>query len=1087
MYSFEGNFRSLPQVSLGGRSKEEKYNKASLLHKAQVERLKRENARKELRSTILLQSTVRSFLVRKKVKQEFRELFDQMRGSNFDHNKLGYVIRQLCFFFDRKTDPERLVWLCQNILKSSNVDWQKVCSSHLMSQVMVLCCRYLLSNTSTSAAIPLRMLETQMKKFLATESDENLKLKHSSYIWRRIIRDGNFFLCLLEVFKKKVPLDIEAPSGVNNRNPQLALAASLLDIMKQPLIFAKHLIESQQKSHFDKFTDNEKIQQSQTIDFILGHFCSDFLCNTMTHQIYSYILPMLSRSLDFPVNPLLSFVERNINMKNNLRKNIHFLSSLILLVKPSFDSISNKSAFLAIIQWLVPTIPRCGNVGSSMHDIDDSSDEDEDEEMEVAGCEWDIPQSQLANDCLEFLTSSDFIKYFVKQEVAESQVITTFCEISFHLIAKMRIPVHTNRFLYTLAFSPNFLKHLWTSIIHSRSKTRNSMMSLSSIRALLDGCHMTEASMHDLVIRLVTFSSMLSHNLLSLHDVDFYAGPSSSHGLFPMDEIIRITTTLRDVCLCCVKIILPETRTHLLDYDVREVYHCLSTGKLLRFAAPPVLGNRPLDVTTAALCFKVCSRLLNQLHTRHTRRAFAKDDIWLSSAITIGDDRSKYLSSNWRRRKLRNENIAAHMADPSDEDLPITITEARQLSVLTNLPFVVPFQTRVQIFTTMLSQDRQSRESNRDVLLHDAGFNDTSTVIRVTVRRDFLYEDAFNDLSEHNAPDLRRVLRVAFVNQAGASEAGYGEGVTREFLQQIVRTAFDPKRGLFQLVGESGLYPNPYASRLFENYQQHFRFLGRLLGKILYEGMQVELPFAAFFLSKLLRHKNSDVDINHLQSLDPDFYRNLMFLRSYEGDVANLDLDFTVVDDRFGETSVTELIPNGRNISVTNDNRVRYIHLLANYKLNVQMRAACDAFREGLSAVVPIEWLRMFDHREFQTLLSGAEASIDVMDMKNNAVFSGGYTSDHGVVQLFWEVLSEFTEADKRKLLLFVTSCSRPPLLGFKEMHPPFCIHNGGEADRLPTSSTCLNLLRLPQYDTAEQMKEKLLYCLNSESGFELS
>jgi len=50
----------------------------------------------------------------------------------------------------------------------------------------------------------------------------------------------------------------------------------------------------------------------------------------------------------------------------------------------------------------------------------------------------------------------------------------------------------------------------------------------------------------------------------------------------------------------------------------------------------------------------------------------------------------------------------------------------------------------------MLSQDRESRESNRDVLLHDAGFGERSSVIQVTVRREYLYEDAFNDLSERN-------------------------------------------------------------------------------------------------------------------------------------------------------------------------------------------------------------------------------------------------------------------------------------------------------------------------------------------------
>lgn len=45
---------------------------------------------------------------------------------------------------------------------------------------------------------------------------------------------------------------------------------------------------------------------------------------------------------------------------------------------------------------------------------------------------------------------------------------------------------------------------------------------------------------------------------------------------------------------------------------------------------------------------------------------------------------------------------------------------------------------------------------------------------------------------------------------------------------------------------------------------------------------------------------------------------------------------------------------------------------------------------------------------------------------------SGGYTATHPVIQTFWEVVEGFTEEEKRKLLKFVTSCSRPPLLGFK-------------------------------------------------------
>jgi ubiquitin-protein ligase E3 C len=58
----------------------------------------------------------------------------------------------------------------------------------------------------------------------------------------------------------------------------------------------------------------------------------------------------------------------------------------------------------------------------------------------------------------------------------------------------------------------------------------------------------------------------------------------------------------------------------------------------------------------------------------------------------------------------------------------------------------------------------------------------------------------------------------------------------------------------------------------------------------------------------------------------------------------------------------------------------------------------------------------------------------------------------------------------------------------FQELYPPFCIQNSGsEADRLPTASTCMNLLKLPEFKTEDVLKTKLLYAIESGAGFELS
>ncbi len=91
-------------------------------------------------------------------------------------------------------------------------------------------------------------------------------------------------------------------------------------------------------------------------------------------------------------------------------------------------------------------------------------------------------------------------------------------------------------------------------------------------------------------------------------------------------------------------------------------------------------------------------------------------------------------------------------------------------------------------------------------------------------------------------------------------------------------------------------------------------------------------------------------------------------------------------------------------------------------------------------------------------------------------------------MELFWEVLQSMSNADRQKVLKFVTSTPRAPLLGFSHLNPRFSIRDSSsDEDRLPSTSTCANLLKLPRYTHARTLREKLLYAINSGSGFDLS
>lgn len=81
---------------------------------------------------------------------------------------------------------------------------------------------------------------------------------------------------------------------------------------------------------------------------------------------------------------------------------------------------------------------------------------------------------------------------------------------------------------------------------------------------------------------------------------------------------------------------------------------------------------------------------------------------------------------------------------------------------------------------------------------------------------------------------------------------------------------------------------------------------------------------------------------------------------------------------------MVELKPGGKDIPVTTANRIAYIHLVADYRLNKQIRPHCLAFRQGLANVVNLEWLRMFDQQEIQVRCQiQAELSIPLQHIHN--------------------------------------------------------------------------------------------------------
>lgn len=55
-----------------------------------------------------------------------------------------------------------------------------------------------------------------------------------------------------------------------------------------------------------------------------------------------------------------------------------------------------------------------------------------------------------------------------------------------------------------------------------------------------------------------------------------------------------------------------------------------------------------------------------------------------------------------------------------------------------------------------------------------------------------------------------------------------------EFLEETIKRVFDPSLNLFRTTDEQRLYPSP-SSYIQENHLNLFEFVGRILGKAVYE------------------------------------------------------------------------------------------------------------------------------------------------------------------------------------------------------------------------------------------------------------
>uniref|UniRef100_A0A8C1R622 HECT-type E3 ubiquitin transferase n=1 Tax=Cyprinus carpio TaxID=7962 RepID=A0A8C1R622_CYPCA len=353
--------------------------------------------------------------------------------------------------------------------------------------------------------------------------------------------------------------------------------------------------------------------------------------------------------------------------------------------------------------------------------------------------------------------------------------------------------------------------------------------------------------------------------------------------------------------------------------------------------------------------------------------------------------------------------------------------------------------------------------------------------IKITVSRKTLFEDSFQQIMSFNAQDLRRRLWIIFPGEEGLD---YG-GVAREWFFLLSHEVLNPMYCLFEYAGKDNycLQINP-ASYINPDHLKYFRFIGRFIAMALFHGKFIDTGFSLPFYKRIL---NKPLALKDLESIDPEFYNSLIWIKDNNIEECGLEMFFSVDKEILGEVSTHELKPDGGNIQVTEENKEEYIRLVAEWRLSRGVEEQTQAFFEGFNEVLPQQYLQYFDAKELEVMLCGMQ-EIDLNDWQRNTIYRH-YTSTSKQILWFWQFIKEMDNEKRMRLLQFVSGTCRLPVGGFADLMgsngpQKFCIEKVGKENWLPRSHTCFNRLDLPPYRSYEQLKEKLMFAIEETEGF---
>ena len=380
--------------------------------------------------------------------------------------------------------------------------------------------------------------------------------------------------------------------------------------------------------------------------------------------------------------------------------------------------------------------------------------------------------------------------------------------------------------------------------------------------------------------------------------------------------------------------------------------------------------------------------------------------------------------------------------------------------------------------------------------------------VTLDVRRGACLFDSLKRFEQLSVDRLRNAsVRVRFAGEAGI-DAG---GVSREWFDVVARDLFaNGGLGLFVARRESGYACNldPRSGDARHDAARAalaprgelargetigdvrlLRFAGRFVAKALRERVTIPATLSLPLLKHVL---GVPLSFSDLEFVDAEAFLNYAWLRD-NGGAEDLCLDFTIFadgDDEGAPKTPVELVPNGGDVPVTDDNKAEFLALVLKYKVLDAVAPQLAAFLQGFDDILPRTYLSVFDYQELQLLLGGVD-EIDVDDWRRHTRYLGAFAElreKHPVVKFFWDCVDAFDNEQRARLCQFSTGTSSLPPAGFKALvgdDGHYCNFTLASLPRdlgvWPRAHTCFNRIDLPLYESYDELANYLALSIHLE------